>query len=206
VYPLDKTEIAALYDETLILNRLITDLRELAQAEAGQLGLNIQPTDLPPLIESAADMFAELAHEKKITLNVSLPHTLPLVLADPDRVRQVLHNLLTNALRHTPEGGQIGIVVKELKPGEKTITHNQIKVAVIDTGPGIPAADLPHVFDRFWRADRSRSREYGGSGLGLAIARQLVEAHGGQVGVESEGVPGQGSQFWFTLPRGGDNK
>ena len=135
-----------------------------------------------------------MAREKKIKLDVTLPDTLPPGLADPDRVRQILHNLLINALRHTPEKGTVGVVAK------KSEDNNYIRVTVSDTGLGISAEDLFHVFDRFWRADRSRSRENGGSGLGLAIARQLVEAHGGQIGVESDGVAGRGSQFWFTLP------
>lgn len=216
VYPLEKAEIAGIYDETLILHRLISDLRELAQAEAGQLSLNIQPTDLVSVIEGAVELFAELAREKEVDLEVNLPADLPTTLADPDRVRQVLHNLLTNALRHTPAGGKIGIVVEPTEPqlelgGQHSLRSQQtsgstftppafIRVSVTDTGPGIPPRDLPHVFDRFWRAARSRAREQGGSGLGLAIARQLVEAQGGQIGVESDGVPGQGSRFWFTLP------
>jgi signal transduction histidine kinase len=129
-------------------------------------------------------------------MEVTLPDHLSPVQADPDRVRQVLHNLLTNALRHTPDGGEIDILVEP--PPEDSPAF--IRVSVTDTGPGIPAEDLPHVFDRFWRADRSRSREHGGSGLGLAIARQLIEAQGGQIGVASDGVAGQGSRFWFTLP------
>jgi len=196
VYPMDKAEIAAIYDETLILNRLINDLRELAQAEAGQLSLNVQSTDLVPLIENGADAFAELSREKNVVLKVDIPKHLPAVPADPDRIRQVLHNLLSNALRHTPEGGTINVTANRIEQPDR------IKVTVSDTGPGIPTEDLPHVFDRFWRADRSRSREHGGSGLGLAIARQLVEAHDGQIGVESDGISGQGSQFWFTLPGG----
>jgi two-component system OmpR family sensor kinase/two-component system sensor histidine kinase BaeS len=226
VYPLEKAEIAAVYDETLILSRLIGDLRELAQAEAGQLSLNPQPIELAPLIERAAGLFEELARDKKVTLTVTLPTSLPPVWADSDRVRQVLHNLLANALRHTPEGGEIDIGVEEsqgnensaLLPlrqaqdivrtsalprgegGRRSVIGGQIRVTVADTGPGIPAEDLPHVFNRFWRADRARSREQGGSGLGLAIARQLIEAQGGHIGVESDGVPGRGSSFWFTLP------
>jgi len=107
-----------------------------------------------------------------------------------------LHNLLSNALRHTPDGGTISVSANKIGQPD------QIKITVSDTGSGIPAEDLPHVFNRFWRADRSRSREHGGSGLGLAITRQLVESHGGQIGVESDGISGQGSQFWFTLPTG----
>ena len=224
VYPLEKAEIAAVYDETLILSRLINDLRELAQVEAGQLSLNLQPVALAPLVEAAASLFSELAREKGINLNVTLPPDLPPVLADPDRVRQVLHNLLANALRHMLEGGEIGVGVDwqagfgqgsrgagEQRSymlssgGQRSPVGGRpptafVQVTVTDTGPGISAEDLPHVFNRFWRADKSRSREQGGSGLGLAIARQLIEAQGGQIGVESEGVPGRGSRFWFTLP------
>ncbi len=224
VYPLDKAEIAAVYDETLILNRLVNDLRELAQAEAGQLSLSLQGVDLTGLIERAVTLLEEPARSKGINLQVNLPANLPSVQADPDRVRQVLHNLLSNALRHTPPGGSITVSAKAaqgdggageivLTPapllprtaapprgegGQRSAAGGQIRVTIADTGPGIAPTDLPHVFDRFWRAEKSRSREQGGSGLGLAIARQLVEAHGGQIGVESE--VGQGSRFWFTLP------
>ena len=198
IYPLDKAEIASIYDETLILNRLISDLRELAQAEAGQLSLDIQQTELPPVITGIIDLFAELAREKNIALNVTVPDDLPPVLADQHRVQQVLHNLVVNALRHTPAGGEITVTV-DCPPAIQD-TRTFLRVSVADTGSGIPVGDLPHVFDRFWRADKSRSREQGGSGLGLAIARQLVEAQGGQIGVESGGVPGGGSCFWFTLP------
>ncbi len=211
VYPLDKAEIASIYDETLILNRLISDLRELAQAEAGQLGLNIQPTELFPLIEGTTDLFTELSGEKGVELNVTLPQNLPDVLIDPDRTRQILQNLLSNALRHTPAGGSIEVRVKSSPltphfsiqgdaPRLDANENNFILVTVTDTGPGIPGQDLPHVFDRFWRAEKSRSREQGGLGLGLAIARQLVEAQGGRIGAASDGLPGQGSCFWFTLP------
>ncbi|RMF03844.1 MAG: HAMP domain-containing protein [Chloroflexi bacterium] len=190
VYPLDKEEIASIYDETIVLNRLISDLRELAQAEAGQLQLNLSPTELPPLLESTADLFRELAREKDIRVETRLAPALPPVQADADRLRQVLHNFLSNALRHTPAGGKITLAARPQNGG--------LRVSVTDTGSGIPAADLPHVFDRFWRADKSRTREQGGSGLGLAIARQIIQTHGGQVGADS--TPGAGSEFWFTLP------
>ncbi len=228
VYPLEKAEIAAVYDETLMLNRLINDLRELAQAEAGQLSLHPQPFELPALVERAANLFEELARDKNIKLSVVVPPALPAVQADPDRVRQVLHNLLSNALRHTPEGGEVRIAV-DVEQGSRGAEGQRggylaplpphssapsfdisrpptsdprphIRLTVSDTGPGIFTTDRPHVFDRFWRADKSRTREQGGSGLGLAIAKRLVEAQGGQIGVESEGVPGRGSRFWFTLP------
>jgi two-component system OmpR family sensor kinase/two-component system sensor histidine kinase BaeS len=196
VFPLDKAEIAGIYDETLILNRLIADLRDLAQAEAGQLDLNLEPVDLSALVGGQVELFAELARDKPVGLTAAVPAGLPPVLADADRLRQVLHNLLANAVRHTPANGIVTVAVEGSGDGPSGF----VRITVADTGPGIAPADLPHVFDRFWRADKSRSRQQGGSGLGLAIARQWVEAHGGQIGVESQGVPGQGSRFWFTLP------
>ena len=215
VYPLEKAEIAAVFDETLILNRLVNDLRELAQAEAGQLSLHIRPTDVASIMQGAVGLFEDLAREKEVHLDVTVPADLPTVQADPDRARQVIHNLLANALRHTPEGGRVSVqcspvgttdVISEqlavnsekCSKSDRLDTGHWILVTVTDTGPGIPAEDIPHVFDRFWRADKSRSREHGGSGLGLAIAKQLVEAQGGKIGVDSQ--VGRGSRFWFTLP------
>lgn len=192
VYPLERAEIATVYNETLLLHRLINDLRDLAQAEAGQLHLALQPLAVTTLMAQARARFGELAAEKGVTLAVELPADPPPVVADPDRVQQILHNLLANALRHTPTGGAVTL---RAAPAERT---GCLRIEVIDTGSGIAPADLPHVFERFWRADRARSREQGGTGLGLAIARQLVLAHGGQIGVAS--TPGQGSRFWFTLP------
>ena len=198
VYPLETSEIASIYEETLILKRLINDLREVAQAEAGQLNLNIQSIALGPLLTETINLFQEVARENNIELTLTSPKHAPPVAIDPDRTRQVLHNLLANALRHTPEGGQVGIESEVFTPQNSSSAF--IRVSVSDTGPGLAGSELPYVFDRFWRADKSRSREQGGSGLGLAIARQLVEAQGGQIGVKSEGKPGRGSQFWFTTP------
>lgn len=192
VYPLEPAELTIIYDETLLLSRLVADLRELAQADAGQLRLTLEPVALCPWIEHAVAVLAEQAETQGITLQVAVPSDLPLVLADRDRVRQVLHNLLLNALRYTPAGGQI------IVQGAVVSAGAAVEVAVRDTGIGIAEADLPYVFGRFWRADRSRGRERGGSGLGLAIAERLVAAHGGRIGVESQ--VGQGSRFWFTLP------
>lgn len=198
VYPLEKAEIAGIYDETLMLSRLVNDLAELAQAEAGQLSLNVQAIDLAAVVNSAVAGFEGLAQEQKVGLAVDLSPAIPPILADPDRVRQILSNLASNALRHTPPGGRITITVD--RPQDNAAP---VRISMCDTGSGIPPQDLPYVFNRFWRAEKSRSRYEGGSGLGLAIARQLVEAQGGQIGVESKGIPGQGSCFWFTLPVAG---
>lgn len=206
VYPLEKSEVATIYDETLILSRLVADLHELAQVDAGQLNLNIHAVEVAPLVERVVALFEEPAAEHGTRLALALPADLPPVLADPDRTRQVLYNLLANALRYSPAGSQIRVQVERLDrsdeasrlaPDSRDETSATVRISVIDTGPGIPAEERPSVFDRFWRADRARSRQKGGSGLGLTIAKQLVEAQGGQIGVESE--VGRGSCFWFTL-------
>jgi len=212
VYPLEQAEIAALYDETRLLSRLVDDLHELAQAEAGQLHLDLHPTDVAEIVQTTVANLAIAAEAKGMRLTVDLADGLPPVLADPDRLAQIIRNLLSNALRHTPEGGQI--TVSATYNGRCEFNEAAARIVVADTGEGIPPEHLPHVFDRFWRADRSRAREKAGpstgrrgelvepsgrgSGLGLAIARHLVRAQGGEMGVESE--VGQGSRFWFTLP------
>jgi two-component system OmpR family sensor kinase/two-component system sensor histidine kinase BaeS len=206
VYPLEQAEIAALYDETRLLSRLVDDLHELAQAEAGQLQLDLRPTDVVEIVQTTVANLAVAAEAKGVRLTTDWADettNLP-VLADPDRLAQIMRNLLSNALRHTPEGGQITVSATYNERCE--LNEAAVRIVVADTGEGIPPEHLPHVFDRFWRTDRSRARETvgpstssgRGSGLGLAIARHLVRAQGGEMGVESE--VGQGSRFWFTLP------
>ncbi len=195
VYPLDKSEVAQLYDQTRLLSRLVGDLRELAQAEAGQLQLNLRPTDLARLIEDTVTTFSPIAEAEGLTLEAQVPGDLPCVRADSERIAQVLHNLLANALRHTPAGGTIW-----LRAGHGTGQERQVWLAVQDTGEGIPSEHLPHVFDRFYRADPARSRATGSAGLGLAIVRAIVEAHGGQVSAASDGLSGHGSTFTVRLP------
>jgi len=179
-----------LYEETMLLNRLVSDLHELAQAEAGQLNLVRRPVRVDEIVHRVAEAFNWQVESKGLTLRVDVPADLPLVDVDPERIGQVLRNLLSNAILHTPAGGEIDIVARA---GGKWVT-----VAVKDTGEGIPPEHLPLVFDRFYRVDKSRSRLTGGVGLGLAIAKQLVEAHGGDIHVESR--VGEGSTFTFTLP------
>jgi len=191
VYSLEKSEIARLYDETRLLSRLVDDLRELAQAEAGQLSFNLRPTDVGDVIRATVTNFEPAVESKEIHLTANVVNDLPPVLADPDRVGQVLRNLLTNALRHTPKGGQVTVSAGQ--------SEDVVEIVVTDNGEGIAPEDLPCVFDRFYRGDRSRSRAEGGAGLGLAIVRAMVKAHGGRVSVASDGL-GQGSTFSFTLP------
>lgn len=190
VYPLDKQEVALLFDETRILGRLVEDLHELALAEAGQLQLHWREANVGALIAAALARFQPAAESREVTLGSQVADNLPTIQADPDRLAQILNNLLTNALRHSLTGGQVTILA-EAKP-------DHLEIAVQDTGEGITPEDLEHVFDRFWRADRSRSRDSGGSGLGLAITRGLVEAHGGRIWAES--AVGEGARFTFLLP------
>jgi two-component system OmpR family sensor kinase/two-component system sensor histidine kinase BaeS len=195
VYSLDKAEVARLYDETRLLSRLVNDLHELAQAEARQLQLNREPTDLGDLIRATTAAFSPAAEAKGVSLKTQVPSDLPLVAADSARLKQVLHNLLDNALRHTQAGGTISVCAG-CQSGEK----DQVWVSVKDTGEGISPEHLPYVFDRFYRADPARSRATGGAGLGLAIVRAIVEAHGGRVSVTSDGLPGHGSTLIVRLP------
>jgi signal transduction histidine kinase len=183
--------VTRLREEVALLNRLVEDLRMLSLAEGGELQLEIQPVDVGHLVQTAVERVRGAAHEKGISLTNELPDGLPEVAGDAQRLCQVLSNLLSNALRHTPQGGQIAVVARQ-------VDGKNVRVAVQDNGEGIPADELPYVFKRFYRTDNARSRDTGGSGLGLAIARSLVEAHGGQIGVES--VEGEGSTFAFSLP------
>lgn len=182
--------IASIHEESLLLSRLIHDLRELSLAEAGELPLHRQPVDLREIVRQAATVLQPRMETKGIELRVETPEEPLPVEVDPQRIRQVLLNLLSNAERHTPEGG--GITVQAERQGGKA------QVSVSDSGPGIPPDDLPYVFERFWRGDKSRTRSSGGTGLGLAIAKQLVEAHGGRIWAESP--PGRGATFAFALP------
>jgi two-component system OmpR family sensor kinase len=196
VYPLEQAEIATLYDETRLLNRLVDDLRQLALAEAGQLRLERQPVVPADLVNKATNAARVQAAAQGIALQVDLPEDLPLVDVDPQRIGQVLGNLLNNALTHTPSGGEVVVTAKRCPELVEGARESEVEISVRDTGEGIPSEDLSHIFERFYRAGRARAT--GGTGLGLAIAKQLVEAHGGRIEVESE--VGRGTRFAFTLP------
>lgn len=190
VYPLDEDGIARLYSQTRHLSRLVNDLRELALAEAGQLPLRPQSLDLGELLDDVAQVFAPLADEHGVRLTTEHRQTLRLE-ADAARLRQVLDNMLSNALRHTPAGGAIMLSAEPCGA--------RVRLMVRDTGEGLTPEQQHAIFDRFYRADASRSRTTGGSGLGLAIVKALVEAHGGVVTVSSLGRD-QGSLFTIDLP------
>jgi two-component system sensor histidine kinase BaeS len=193
VYEPTAEHITATLSETRILARLVEDLRTLSLAESDQLPLAREEVDINDLIADVVTGFSGQAEANHITLHAAIPedtHRLT-IKGDAGRLDQVLSNLVANALRHTPTNGTITVQAQPLPKG--------VRLTVKDTGEGIPAADLPYIFDRFWRGDAARSRTEGGSsGLGLAIARQLVQAHGGQIEVAS--VVGQGTTFIIELP------
>lgn len=191
VYELDKSEIARLYDQSTHLAHLVEDLREIAQAEAAQLPLHLEPVNITDLCTQAASIFQPLTREKGIALEAEIPANLPQIIGDKARLTQGLHNLLDNALRYTSEGGIITV-----SAGRE---QNTVWVRIKDTGEGIDPQHLPHVFDRFYRPDDARSREKGGSGLGLAIVKAFIELQGGTVTVQSEGL-GKGASFTLRLP------
>jgi two-component system sensor histidine kinase BaeS len=190
IYPATPEHLEPILDETRLLGHLVEDLHLMALAEAGQLTLEKRPLDVGDLLRDAQVNFSPQAADRGVLLALDLPPGLPQVMADWRRIAQVLGNLVTNALRHTPEGGRVTLSAALVEGG--------VEVAVTDTGSGIPPEDLSYIFERFWRGEKSRSRAAGGSGLGLAIARQLVELHGGTIGVEN--ALGQGARFRFTLP------
>jgi len=176
--------------DVLALSHLIDDLFEMSQMEAGGLRLELLPNSISDLISDTLERFSALAARQEVTLSGQVaPHTDPVRL-DAQRIGRVLYNLVGNALRHTPAGGQIELTARR-EPGN-------LRVEVRDTGEGIRPEDLPHVFEQFYRGEKSRSRATGGAGLGLAIARGIIDAHKGKIGVESE--PGKGALFYFTIP------
>ncbi len=193
VFDFSAANLALVHEETLLLGRLVEDLRTLSLVESGQLPLNMRPTDLVPVVQQAAAAFEPLAEAEGVQLVLETPTAVPTVLADPDRLQQVLANLIANALRHVGQGnGQMATLHLRL-----ATVDDAVQVQVADNGPGLSPEAQAHAFDRFWRADNSRTRDQGGSGLGLAICRGIVEAHNGRIWVED--TPGGGATFVFQL-------
>ena len=183
-----------IYREADRLQRLVGDLQELSRVEAGAFQLHRKAVEVEELVSSAAERLAGQFDEKGVRLEIDLAADLPKVLADPDRIGQVMLNLLGNALQYTTSGRTVEVQARR--------RDRFVEIEIRDEGMGIPAEHLPHVFTRFYRVDRSRSRAGGGSGIGLTIAKHLVEAHGGQIWASSPGS-GKGSSFTFTLPLAG---
>ena len=182
--------IVSLHDEVIRLSRIVQDLLNLGKMESGGFPLRLQPTRLEEVITRVASVFAAETDTRGIRLETNIQGALPQIQADPDRIAQVLVNLLANAVHHTPDGGKISV---SASCGDKDIV-----VSVTDSGPGIPEEDVPHVFDRFYRTDRARDRATGGTGLGLAITKGIINAHKGFIWVESRA--GLGATFAFSLP------
>jgi signal transduction histidine kinase len=186
-----------LHEEAQHLSRLVDDLRTLSLADAGELSLTRRPTPPRALLERAASAYSAQAQRQGVALQVAVDANLPEVDVDPDRMAQVLGNLVSNALRYTPPDGEI-VLAAEGRLGGGAGHPGFLNLHVRDTGAGITPEALPHIFDRFYRVDRSRHQEEGESGLGLAIAKSIVEAHGGTISAES--TLGAGTTFTIQLP------
>jgi histidine kinase len=191
VLPAEPETFLDVQREVSRLQRLVQDLEELSRAEAGQLTLEMQPVSLPDLLATAVTRLQSQFDDKGVSLTLDIAPELPDIQADPIRLTQVLLNLLGNALQYTPAGGQV--TVRAWQRGQELL------VSVSDSGVGLAAEHLPHIFERFYRVDKSRSRAGGGSGIGLTIARRLVAMHGGHIWASSGG-PDRGSTFTFSLP------
>jgi signal transduction histidine kinase len=186
----DAKSIGSLHEETMLLSRLIDDLQDLTLVEAGKLNMIKEPEDVKAIILQTVDVMQPRAKSSGLSINTDISDGLPPCYIDQHRVSQILKNLVSNAIIHTPRQGQINISARKL--------DSRVEISVADTGEGISQEDMPYIFERFYRADKSRTRVTGGTGLGLTITKRLVEAHGGEIKVESE--PGKGSRFYFTIP------
>lgn len=190
VLPPSRKTFELLHDETLRLTALSDDLLTLSSADDALSTLNPKSVNLREFILHSLDLFRVQFASKEITVETEFPDGADVVTADPGKLEQVVHNLLQNVWQYTPRGGRVRVSVEPL-PG-------WVRVTFINPGDGIAEEDLPFIFERFYRAEKSRSREYGGAGIGLAIVKELVEAHGGTVGAESSSAE---ARVWFTLPR-----
>ncbi|HYF64702.1 MAG TPA: ATP-binding protein, partial [Herpetosiphonaceae bacterium] len=181
---------ATLYDETQLLLRLVEDLHTLSLADAGELPGARRPLDPAALLERVAATYHHSAEQRGVRLSIEAGAAIPAIEADPEQMARVLNNLVSNALRYTPAGGQVTLAARSVAAG--------VELEVADTGEGIAAEHLPNIFERFYRADSSRHEHTGGSGLGLTIVKSIVELHGGSIRADSR--EGQGTRFTITLP------
>ena len=186
----DQATLDTVHAQTMHLGRLVEDLRLLAQTESEDFRLNLEQESLGDVLRHSVEGFRARSSSMDVGLNLDIPDELPMLLIDRTRISQVLGNLLENAVRHSSSGGEVNVVAG--------VSEGHVVVTVADGGDGIAPEDIAHVFDRFYRADPSRTRATGGAGLGLTIAKKIVEAHGGEIRAES--VKGQGSRFIFELP------
>jgi len=189
--PADDQSLTTIHEEVAALARLVADLRDLSLGDVGQFHVQRDAVDLSRVLEPVVAAFAAEAAARGVTLTVRIAPGLPWILGDEARLRQSVQNLVANALRHTPAGGQVTV--------DASAIADAVEIRVSDTGEGIAPEHLPRLFERFYRVDPSRTRRSGGSGLGLAIVEQIVRAHGGKVTAESEGL-GHGATFTVRLP------
>jgi two-component system sensor histidine kinase ResE len=187
----EKKYLKIILDETLRLRRLVSDLLDLSRIEAGQVDLPLEEVRLVELVDQVLPKLVPMTADKNLELVTQIGPELPPVWGNPDRLQQVLINLLDNALRHTPDGGRVTVTAREIE-------GNMVAVSVSDTGSGVPPEDLPYLFERFYKVEKARTRTTAGTGIGLAIVRSVVEAQGGQVWAESS--PGAGTTITFTIP------
>ncbi|WP_369412285.1 sensor histidine kinase [Geotalea toluenoxydans] len=173
--------------------QLIADLLTLSELESGKVLLETHPLNLRSAVKQAMSLLNQRATDKGITLDIETVEASQFVLADKGKLDQVLVNLLDNAIKYTPDNGKVTVTAED--------EAEMLKISVTDTGLGIPAKDLPRIFERFYRVDEARSRDKGGTGLGLSIVKHIVQSHGGMISVKS--IPGEGSTFSFTLKKGG---
>jgi len=193
VYPLTIENLSPIIEQNLLLTRLVNDLHTLALADSGKLQLEFSKINIIQIFERIVENFRPQAANKDIQMEFMLDgarDSYPNMMADPYRIEQILHNLLSNALQYTPDHGKIIVRISQF--------NQSLRIDIQDSGSGIPKKDLPNIFKRFYRADRSRSRLRGGTGLGLAITRQLTEAHGGKISASN--VPEGGAIFTLSLP------
>jgi two-component system OmpR family sensor kinase len=199
VFEPDKEHLGSVKEQTALLTRLIGDLRDLSLAESGQLKLELAPTDMVELVRRKLSQAELSSREKHLQLAYDAAPEIPEVKVDSARMEQVMANLMANAIRHTSAGGRITVAIRTVTSDiDHQITRPSLVISIADTGEGIAAEHLPHIFERFYRVEHSRTRSEGGAGLGLAIVNQMVAAHQGKVWVSSE--PGQGSTFFVAIP------
>ncbi len=189
IYAADPDHIGPALEETYLLERLVEDLRLLTLVETRQLHFELKQVDLDEIVTHVIDLFQAEADDKHITLKFEVPKQPVVAMLDPQRINQVVGNLVSNALRYTPEGGNVALTVAK--------TAGKVFLTISDDGPGVPAEDIDSIFQRFWRGEKSRSRASGGAGLGLAIARQLIEAQGGQIHAENRAPSGLSISIQF---------
>lgn len=199
IYKPDKEHLTSIKEQTAQLTRLINDLREISLAESGQLKLDLAPTDMVDMVRHKLSQAEVRALDKGIQLKENIHGEIPKVMVDSARMEQVIANLLTNAIRHTPSGGKITVSLETVTDvNAYQFNEPSVLVSIADTGEGISAEHLPYIFDRFYRVESSRAKNEGETGLGLAIVKQMVEAHNGKVWAQSE--PGKGSTFYIAIP------